>query len=41
LTKVVWALVAVVLLVALARIISVTYHHRSTDQKILIEKSKQ
>jgi hypothetical protein len=41
LTKFVWALVAVVLLVALARIVIVTHKHRSTDQKILIEKSKQ
>ncbi len=38
--KFVWVLVAVVLLVGLVRIVSVTHHHRSADQKILIEKSK-
>ncbi len=40
LTLLVWVMVAIVLLIAVMRVISVR-NHRSTDQQILIEKSKQ
>ncbi len=40
LTWLVWVAVAVVLGIGLVRIVA-TRDHRSTDQKILIEKSKQ
>jgi len=37
--KIIWALVAIVLLIGVIRVIA-TRHHRGADQKILIEKSK-
>jgi heme/copper-type cytochrome/quinol oxidase subunit 2 len=40
LTLLVWVMVAIVLSVAVMRVMSVR-KHRSADQKILIEKSKQ
>ena len=41
LPRLVWVLVAIVLLVGLIRVVVTTRNHRSADQKILIEKSKQ
>ena len=40
LTVLVWVMVGIVLLLGLMRVLSLR-DHRSTDQKILIEKSKQ
>ena len=40
LTWLVWVMVVIVLLIAVMRVVSVRKHH-STDQQILIEKSKQ
>jgi len=40
-TKIVWVLVAIVLLVGLIRVFTPSMRkHRSADQQILIEKSK-
>ena len=40
LTRLVWVMVGIVLLIGLMRVLSLR-EHRSADQKILIEKSKQ
>jgi hypothetical protein len=38
--RIVWVLVATVVIIGIARFV-ITRNHRSADQKILIEKSKQ
>ena len=40
LLRMIWVVVAIVVLIGLIRVIA-TRDHRSADQKILIEKSKQ
>jgi hypothetical protein len=40
LPRIVWGLVAIVLLIGLMRVVTTHNRHRSADQKILLEKAK-